>query len=60
MHRWIIALALSLPTTMAGADELLSGPQAGEKVNSFLDFGGTKCGGAATGRFQVGQHLRYY
>jgi|TARA_B100000809_G_C14933833_1_gene457858 hypothetical protein len=41
------------------AKRLISGPQVGEKVGSYLDFTGEKCGGGAD-RYKLGTKLRYY
>lgn len=57
----IVGLAmLATHVTWASAEELVSGPQAGEKVSGYFDFAGTKCGGS-TDRYPVGtKSLRYY
>ena len=55
-----IAVAVSLVTTpVTAADNLVSGPQTGERVTGFFDLEGVKCGGV-TDRYAVGTTLRYY
>lgn len=46
-----VALAARASTLSGG--ELVSGPQAGERVTGFFDFSGVKCGGAKD-RYAVG------
>ena len=54
-----LAVALAAHASTLSAEELVSGPQAGERVTGFFDFGGVKCGGAED-RYPVGTNLRYY
>jgi hypothetical protein len=55
----LLAVAAVDAEERAAARKLISGPQAGEKVGSYLDFTGEKCGGGAD-RFKLGTKLRYY
>jgi hypothetical protein len=58
----VAAMLLAMATADAGeraATKRISGPQAGEKVGSYLDFTGEKCGGGAD-RYKLGTKLRYY
>lgn len=56
----IVAVTLALLTpAAASADQLVSGPQAGDRVSASFEFTGLKCGGA-TDRFSVGTKLSYF
>jgi hypothetical protein len=56
----LAVLATHATATHATAEELVSGPQAGEKVTGFFDFDGTKCAGPMD-RYPIGtKGLRYY
>jgi len=54
-----LAVTLAAQASVINADDLVSGPQAGERVTGFFDFSGVKCGGAKD-RYAVGTKLRYY
>ena len=55
-----VAVTVAASASTVSAEELVSGPQVGEKVGSLIfDFGGEKCGGAID-RYPVGTTLRYY
>ena len=55
-----LAVALAAQASTLSAEELVSGPQAGERVTSLLfDISGVKCGGAKD-RYPVGTRPRYY
>ena len=54
-----VALAVQASTPLS-AEELVSGPQAGERVTALLfDISAVKCGGAKD-RYPVGTSPRYY
>ena len=53
-----LAVALAAQVSTLSAEELVSGPQAGEPLTGF-DIMGVKCGGAEDGH-RVGARLRYY
>jgi len=55
----LAALATHATATHATAEELVSGPQAGEKVTGYFEFRGTKCAGT-TDRYPAGTKLSYY
>ena len=55
-----VAVTVAASASTVSAEEVVSGPQVGEKVTSLLfDFGGEKCGGVKD-QFPVGTTLRYY
>ena len=55
-----VAVTVAASASTVSAEELVSGPQVGEKVDSWLfNFGGEKCGGAKDG-YPVGTKLPYY
>ena len=55
-----LAVALAAQTTTFGAEKLVSGPQAGERVGSGnFEFSGIKCGGAKDG-IKIGTNYSYY
>ena len=50
-----VAVTVAASASTVSADELVSGPQVGEKVTSLLfEFGGEKCGGVKD-RYPVGR-----
>ena len=58
-HGVLLAVATLDAEEKDVAKRLISGPQVGEKVGSYLDFTGEKCGGGAD-RYKLGTKLRYY
>ena len=54
-----LAVTLATQASTLSAEELVSGPQAGERVTGFFDISGVKCGGAKD-RYPVGTNPRYY
>ncbi len=55
-----VGVAVAASTSSISAEELISGPQVGERVTGFFDIGAEKCGGVKD-RYPVGtKGLRYY
>ncbi len=55
-----LTVALGAQASTLNAEELVSGPQVGERVGSLnFEFSGIKCGGAKDG-IKVGTNYSYY
>lgn len=54
-----VAVTVATSSLASAGDELVSGPQVGERVTGYFDIEAEKCGGAEDG-YAVGSVTRYY